>query len=198
MNNPVFLLGMRRSGTSLLRRLCNMAPGTELLFEPHELWFAITHSQIKRYEDEPLVKGVLEKFRKFCCTKRNAGFKYVFNPEIRAFEWPILDKYYPEARYIFIRRKQRDTYRSYFDQDKKAIRGTVPSHIHRYFWTQFYAQAERFVEANKDRSVLVEYEDLVLTKGGNLGQVWKLLDTATIDVRPHIHFPSHWTEAEFD
>lgn len=198
MGTPVIILGMRRSGTSLLRRLCNMSPGTDLLFEPHELWFAITHSQIKRYEGEPLVHQVLEKFRKFCSGKKNPGFKYVFNPEVRAFEWPILDTYYPEARCIFIRRNQRDTYRSYFEQDSKTVRGTVPTHIHRFFWTQFYAQAEKFVEKHPRRAVMVDYEDLVLTKGGNLGQVWKLLDTPTIHVREHIHFPSHWTEVTFD
>ena len=60
-STPFFILGMRRSGTSILREIVASHPEVdECLFEPHDLWHAIMMDHFKRFEARPYDRGACD------------------------------------------------------------------------------------------------------------------------------------------
>jgi len=156
-DNPIFIIGPRRGGTTILRELVQMSPdcGT-ILFEPHELWFAIYVAEIRRYEKVPEVQSILKRFNEL---PRNSGAKFAFNASTEAFDIHKIPMRFPKARYVFIVRHLSDVYSSLFKLDNKTERGVVSTKAHYDITMAMYRKWAKFV--NIHGGVILEFEHLV-------------------------------------
>ncbi len=191
MNAPVFLIGMRRSGTSIMRKLLNKAEGVNLLFEPHDVWWALTAGQLPRFVDSAVTQKALSQWRGHLESCPIPGAKFALNPGIEAMEWRPLPKLYPEARFVFVRRNQRDTFASYYAEDHAEPRGAVPDVIHNWFHHSIYLDFLDFCQQHPKRAVLVEYENLLNTPEEALAPVWALLGVDAPDIGGIVGVPRH-------
>jgi hypothetical protein len=190
-NPPVFLIGMRRTGTSIMCRLMNKAEGIKLLFEPHDVWWAWTRGQLQRFQDSHVTRTALRQWRAHLSQHPIPGAKFALNPGIEAMEWRCFPKLYPDARFVFVRRNQKDTFASYYLEDHAEPRGAVPDVIHNWFHHSFYLDAEDFCPQHPTRAVLVEYEDVLKDADAALVPVWKLLGVDAPDIAGMIERPRH-------
>lgn len=191
-HKPVFVLGMRRSGTSMLCQLINRCEGVNILFEPHDIWFALTHRHIDRFTDNESVVCAEKVLKQKLCTDQITGAKFALNPGREAFGWRYLSLIFPQARFIFIRRNWTDTFNSYTKLDEDSVYGVAHEEIHSYFWSSIYSSFVTHMVKSKSRSLCewVEYEDIIKTKGESLSPVWDLLGVkAPLGVANCIHRP---------
>lgn len=143
-------------------------------FEPHPLWFAVDMNHFNRFNTIPYCQKLLTDF-----VERGKdgwyGAKFALNPGVKAMEWAWLPKTFPNAKFIFIYRNSVDTYKSYYKQDKNAVRGCVPEDI--YF--QFFGFLKRGMDtycSNKPKmAVSVHFENLVNDTDITMFPVWELL-----------------------
>lgn len=171
-----FIIGMRRSGTSILRTMILDHPDVAgIEFEPHPLWHAVDMAHFARFKNRPEVKEI-EKFRQKAAGKCY-GAKFALNPGVKALEWIWLDKTFPGSKFIFIIRDVRDTYKSYLKQDRKSVRGVIPQQAYFDLHGHTISTFLKFNEENRERSCVVYYERLVENPDIELIKVWDLLET---------------------
>lgn len=170
-----FIIGMRRSGTSIVRRIIAAADGVAgILFEPHELYHAVQMMHFKRFRG-PLHKKRIEDFKKQGDGEW-MGAKFALNPGIDALDWKWLDKIFPEARFIFVFRNEADTFNSYATADKDSNRGVIPLHIYSPIFQWVQGCLWHFADGNPDRAYIVYYDKMIKAPTKELNPVWKLLD----------------------
>lgn len=190
-----FVIGMRRSGTSILRRLIMEHTHIEdIKFEPHELMFAASTVHIKRYSNNPYHKQVLEEYRGH--DKRWYGAKFALNAGIEALHWRHLYERFHSARFIFIRRNMMDVYNSWVKQDEASTRGVVPPSMYEPWWGWINASFEKYLQDNPQRGVLIEYEALVENADREMQRVWRLLGIPPrLGFNEKMRTPENWSGA---
>jgi len=192
-----FVLGMRRAGTSILRRIISKSPGVDkCLFEPHEIFYAASLAQIQRYKDHPFVVNTLRKFKSQAnSSSGRIGAKFPLNPGTHGMQWKYLNSTFPTCQFVFIIRDIDDNYASYKQQDKKSVRGYIEDrYVYDYFYNRFNAEFMEFTKANPERGIMFSYDSLVENGGNILDPLWPFLG-----VQPpkpaafnDIHEPKHW------
>ena len=174
MNKQVFLMGMRRSGTSILRDLMNKHPDIQLEFEPYELFYTVATSEMGRYKAQSLRQEVLKQYT--TQSIKWYGAKFAFNPGIEAMKWKCFNTVFPNAHFVFIIRNPKDTYASWVKQDKNSVRGICdyPMYMNwHYHITQSF-------EDKSIKSTIIKYEDLVNNADKEMLKVWNLLNVTPI------------------
>ena len=173
-----FVIGVRRSGTTLLYNLINSSPSLtmRMKFEPHELWWACSVCRIPRYKDHRLVKEIFSCFEHSGPLSDNiqAAAKFALNPGIDALGWKYLKARYPESKFVFIKRRWQETWASYQKADKNTIRGTLRSSkayakIVGQLWEEFDAESN---------GICIEFTDLVYDPDRTIGSVCDFLQIA--------------------
>jgi len=194
MSKLFFIVGMRRSGTSILRDLILKHPQVDkILFEPYELWHSIRVSHLARYKNDPYVKKIIQDFRN--SSVKYKGAKFALNGGIEAMTWRRLALVFPEAKFIFIIRDAEQTYNSWVGQDKNSVRGLCSKDLYMGFRNHIVDSFINFQEQNKAKSCIVLYKDLVELTDFPMEQVWGTLGVKTIiGLQKHIKIPKNWNK----
>ena len=134
-----FIIGLRRSGTSILRTLIAKHPEVgSIEFEPHPLWNAMDILHFPRFTKPrqdvygqyvQIARILVENFRKQGQFKWH-GAKFALNPGVKALEWRWLYKTFPTCKIIFITRDLQNTWKSYVKQDKDSFMGMIPQNAY--------------------------------------------------------------------
>ena len=187
------LLGIRRSGTSILRKILAASPDIDtMLFEPHPLWHSVMMKHFKRFRGPEHTKRI-EAFRNLGRNGKVAGAKIVFNPGIDALDFIWLERVFPEAKFVIIFRNVDDTFQSYVNLDKNTRRGAIPKHIYSPMFNWLQGCLWYFVDSHKDKAVSVNYEKMVEDPEKELAKVWKLLGIRSPkDLSTMVHTPQNW------
>ena len=174
-----FIVGIRRSGTSIIRKLISMSDEIEgVLFEPHDLWHATMMLHFKRLR-KPEHKQKIRDFQ----MKGNGkwiGAKFALNPGIDALDWVWLSRVYPDAKFIFVIRNEDDCFHSYLDKDKNSVRGAVPQHIYAPVYHWLIGSLADFARHKSDRACIVHYDRMLDDADKEFAKVWKLLDVKPV------------------
>ena len=171
-----FIVGMRRSGTSILRRILASTEGVgNVLFEPHEIWHSVQMQHFRRFRSQEH-KRRLDSFR---ATGRGKwhGAKFALNPGIDALDWIWLPKAFPEAKFIFITRNVDDCYESYRQQDKDSRRGAIPKQAYSPLFAWLTGCLWHFADSFPERAVFINYDKMIGNPSKELAPVFKLLKT---------------------
>jgi hypothetical protein len=187
MTKLFFIIGIRRSGTSILRTMISRHPeinGVE--FEPHPLWAAIDILHFNRFKSDKLYSPyysicneIVKRFNRFG-EKQWYGAKFALNPGTKALEWVWLKKRWPEAKFIFIVRNLNNTLNSFAKQDKDSVRGMIN---HGSWMDQASSLIGDFHRECKKshNSALITFESLLKNPDIELNKVWDLLGIDKID-----------------
>ena len=134
MNNKLlFIIGLRASGTSILRELIEQHPGVHILdFEPHDLLYSVSTYHIARYKNSIYHRNIIEQYRRQ--DTKYIGAKLAFNIGIEAGKWKFLKRYYPQAKFIFIKRNLQDNYKSWKRKDTKTLNYVLDKDVYEKFW----------------------------------------------------------------
>lgn len=189
----VFIIGMRRSGTSVLRELMMKHPDiSDIEFEPHPLWNAVDLAHFKRYEDYLGVKLTIQVFKNEGNSDHWHGAKFALNPGVKVMEWVWLPRTFPEAKIIFIIREAASTFASYHSEDKEAFRGCMPRDIYMPFHAFLLEGFRDYFKANVEKSRLVFFESLLKETDQEMKKVWNLLDIKPLEgLDKFIKKPTH-------
>lgn len=173
----LMIIGIRRSGTSILRKVIAASEAVEeVRFEPHELWHSVMMQHFRRFRSKEHKRRV-DSFRaKGKTSKGWIGFKMALNPGIDALDWIWMPKAYPEAKLIFITRNVDDCYESYRQQDMKSKRGCIPKNAYSPLFSWLTGCFWHFCESFKDRAVLINYDKMIQDPKKELAPIWKLLN----------------------
>lgn len=197
MNKLFFIIGMRRSGTSILRTLLMKHPDIkDIEFEPHPLWNAVDLSHFERFKNLSHVQSRIAKFKRAGAGERWHGAKFALNPGVKAMEWVWLDKIF-NPKFIFIVRKKIDTFKSYEKQDRNSIRGYLPQEIYFPLWKFHVHDFLKYHTGNPSKSTIIYYEDLVKDADKELEKVWKLLKLEPLKgMNQYMKRPEFWSDHE--
>ena len=196
MNKLFFIVGMRRSGTSILRQLILKHPQVEkIAFEPYELWHSIRVSHISRYKNDPYVKKIIQDFRISYSPGKYTGAKFALNAGIEAITWRRLGLVFPEAKFIFIIRNSEDTYNSWVGQDKDSVRGLCPKELYKKFRNHIVDSFVHYEEKNLKTSHIISYEHLIENPDEEMENVYRLLDIAKMGgLSRYMKKPKNWSK----
>ena len=194
MSKLFFIVGLRASGTSILRSLVENCPEVKKVeFEPHDLMFTCSTRHLIRYKHCTYHKRVIQRFLGH---KRLYGAKIALNTGVEAMNWRFLDRIYREwePKYIFIRRNPKDNYMSLKNKDEKTVKGVLPEdlfiHLHDIIWNNF-------VDFHVDypgRSFLFNYDLFVKDPKPQLSLVESFLNiTFPKHTEKKIHKPKFWS-----
>jgi len=182
-----FVIGMRRSGTSIFREIVQSHPDVaSCLFEPHDLWAAVDLAHFSRFKNLEWVNSTIDKFN-----RANIGAKFALNSGTKALEWIWLDKTFNKPNFLFIRRCEEDTWNSVYKQDKDSVRGIVSHKEHRLTHERIYDQFARFCVRNPDRACMIDFEDLVKKPDQTMKTVWKTLKVKDHSIKHMIRKPEN-------
>lgn len=194
MNKLFFIIGVRRSGTSILRTLLLRHPKINGIdFEPHPLWFATMMQHFDRFNNEKAWRGIVDDFRKKG-KKDYRGAKFALNPGIDALDWVWLDEVFEQPKFIFVNRSLMDSYRSYWSVDREIRRGAINESS--YFPAFAFVQGtfEKFVCQHARRSVILRYEEIVRNPDSEIRKATDILNLRPIKgLKKHIKKPKHWS-----
>lgn len=192
-----FLIGIRRSGTSIMRKILLASPDVDtVLFEPHPLWHSIMMKHFKRFRG-PEHNNRVNYFRSLGMKGNVAGAKVALNPGIDALDFFWIERVFPEAKFIIVHRDEEDTFQSYVNQDKNIKRGAIPRHIYSPIFNWLQGCLWYFVNCHKDKAVLVSFDKVVENPEKELAKVWKLLKVRPPkDLSSMVHKPKNWKTGE--
>lgn len=194
MSKLLFVIGLRRSGTSILRAILNSHSKIQLLFEPHELLFTCQTIHIKRYNNNPYHLETINKF------KKDYGFwfgaKIAVNCGIEAMNWRWLEEKFDKSHYIFIKRNVDDNYASWAKLDTKiGVRGIVPKEMYVPWWNHINNSFIEFVNKNSNRSYMIDYEKLITIPNEEMNKAWKILNLNPVKyIENMIRKPENWSK----
>ena len=177
MSKIVFIIGMRRSGTSLLRKIIKTHNRVEdIEFEPNELLEICERVGIPRYKKEPFFINTIQRFKQI--RDKWYGAKLAVNPGIEAMRWQRLEEVFDKPHYVFIRRRPHDTYDSWI-KNETSTRGICDINLYMGWWLHINASFTHFVKRNIGRSIIIDYEDLCEKPNETMKKVWSLLGIQT-------------------
>jgi len=188
----VFLLGLRRSGTSIARECMNASPDIGLLFEPRDVWWSITQGHLKRFKDCDAACSPALFFDSLMLQghmhSELRGAKFAFEPGIGAMYWRHIELRFKGAKFVFVKRNAIDTYASYYANDSNSVQGVTTQSAFNSIHDQVYESFDDFAQQFPRRCAFIKYEDLVAEK--KLPQkVWDLLGVEPVDVSGMIRIP---------
>ena len=191
MNKLFFIIGLRRSGTSILRNLILKHPEVqEIKFEPYELWHAIRVSHLGRYKNDPYVKKIIEDFR--YAPGKYKGAKFALNAGIEAMTWRRLALVFPEAKFIFIVRDAEQTYKSWVEQDLNSIRGLCSKELYIGFRKQII---NSFYLLKNRENCIINYKNLVENPDEEMKKVYQLLNIPKMtNLQKYMKKPKNWSK----
>lgn len=191
MNN-FFIIGMRRSGTSIFRKLVNRHPKVnKILFEPHHLKFSIGVSFLGRYKADKYVKKNLAGFKN---APKWTGAKIVYNAGIEALGWRKIPAKFPNSKFIFIYRNPDETYKSWVKVDENTYRGICEKDLYLRFFEKITGSFKEFTENNPNKTAYVDYKNLVLNTDEEMQKVWNVLDVKPLNgLGKLMHKPNNWS-----
>ncbi len=191
----VFVCGMRRSGTSILRTIVQASSDVdELLFEPHELWMALAVVHLARYSAHPVIRDILDHWLAGGRSSgRWFGAKWGLNVGMWAMHWREIDANLGRrARWVFIERDTRDVFASWSLLDQDSHAGTCAWDLFRPFAEHIAASFRAFCQAYPQRGVLLSYEQLVQYPAETMEPVWSMLNAKNLPdptLRALVHRP---------
>jgi len=195
--NVFFVVGLRRSGTSILRNLMRRHPMiANIEFEPHPLWAAVDLNHFGRFKDHPIVGLEFNRFNDAC--ERAGGLlygaKFALNPGIKALEWVWLKRTFPFARFVFITRPTNQTWASYEREDADSVRGLIEKSA--YMRLAGDIQDAFVKEAGEDpgQMTIVEYGEVLKDANKAMNKVFAWLgipEIGSYDLRSMIKTPKH-------
>jgi hypothetical protein len=190
-NKLFWIIGLRRSGTSILRELIMRSPDVAgIEFEPHPLWFAVDMNHFARFQNIPFVQATLDQFA--LRRSRLYGAKFALNPGVKALEWVWLDKTFSNSKFIFILRETDKTYISYEKEDQASVRGMIEFQSYRRLSIDLKNSFMMFAKRNPDRAVYVHYEHMLRNADHHLSHVFELLGArAPANLQRFIKSPRH-------
>ena len=193
MNKLFFIIGMRRSGTSILRDLILKHPEVDSIkFEPYDLWHSIRVSHLGRYKNDPYVKKTIKDFS--YAPGKYTGAKFALNAGIEAMTWRRLGLVFPEAKFIFIVRNPEQTYNSWVGQDKNSVRGLCSKELYMGFRQHIVDSFFDFY-ADRDKSCIIRYEELVKNPDKEMENVYRLLDIVKMaGLSRFMKKPKNWSK----
>ena len=177
----IFIVGIRRSGTSVLREFVDMNKSVKgIEFESHDLWAAIDLKHFPRIFRknrivQKFINFTIESFRNNGINKNYYGAKFALNPGVKALEWRWLYKEFPEAKFIFIRRSTQATWFSYLKQDAKSFRGMIDVDSYVNLADELNDNFYRYCSHNPNKSMVVNYETLLKDPNRMMEDVFQLL-----------------------
>ncbi len=188
MSKLFFIIGMRRSGTSILRDLILKHPEVqEIKFEPYELWYSIRVSHLSRYRNDTYIKKIIKDFSRPSLKYR--GAKFALNAGIEAMTWRRLGLVFPEAKFIFIVRDSEQTYKSWVGQDKNSVRGLCSKEL--------YMKFRNHIVDSFDKNCIINYKNLVENTDEEMKKIWPILELNTMTgFNKYIHKPKNWSNNE--
>lgn len=164
-----FLIGLRRSRTTLLKKLVEQSPDfPKICFEPHDFYYAMAMSPMKRYRNYQALRNAY--------TNQYDGFKFALNPGICALEWKIIPQLYPNAKFVFIIRDPEETYQSYYKQDVNSYRGVIARNSYLLTARDVIKSFQTFSQNNKDQGIVIEDQTLVNSPDSTMEYVWDFLN----------------------
>lgn len=181
----VFVIGLRRSGTSFTRQCLNRL-GCDLLFEPRDLWWALTQGHLPRFRRCVSTTAPIAEFRSALLQHGpRYGAKFALEPGISAMYWRYLPDQFPGARFVFVRRNWQDNYTSYVRADRDEPQGVVSESVFREIHGML---ADTYCVDG--RSAVVDYDDM-LCSGRLPESVGDLLGLGDLDVSGFIRTPAN-------
>ena len=195
MNKLFFVIGIRRSGTSILRDLILKHPEVqEIKFEPYPLWHAIRVSHLGRYKNDPYVKKIIRDFS--YSPGKYKGAKFALNAGIESMTWKRLALVFPEAKFIFIVRDAEQTYSSWVKQDKDSVRGLCSKELYMGFRHHIIKSFGDFTDIKgAKKACIIRYKNLVENPDEEMKNVYKLLDIARMGgLQKFIKIPENWSK----
>lgn len=187
MNNLLFVIGIRRSGTSILRNLMLKHPKiTDIEFEPYELWHAIRVSHLSRYKNDYYIQRIINRFRSN--TGGWKGAKFALNAGIEAMTWRRLALVFPEAKFIFINRSSEATWRSWNKVDEGSVRGLCDKYLYTGFRNLIVESFNNF-----KNGFVINYKDLVEDTENQMNKLFKFLEIEPMKgLSDSVHKPENW------
>lgn len=171
--SPIFIVGTRRSGTTLIGRMLSSHPQIFIKNESQKLMTAF----FKKSDKEELFRifasetsqGESDSFDSVLgkLGKRRWGFK---DPALTEC-LNVLAEYFPDLKIVFIIRDGRAVASSQL----KGKYGTVNIYQAAKNWVQEVNIQQSHYEANKDRCYWIKYEDLVISPKKNLQNICEFL-----------------------
>jgi len=116
-DRPVFIIGVSRSGTTMLFRLLSECPELGALpGEGHNLWRAFHHPRSSGWSSDAVRAGEVRRGeRRFVAAYLRSYFpnaRFVEKTPENSFRVPYLLELFPDARFIIVRRDPLDTINS--------------------------------------------------------------------------------------
>lgn len=169
LSDMFFLIGLRRSRTTILKKLVEQSPDRpKICFEPHDFYYAMAMSPMKRYRNYRAVRNDY--------AKKYDGFKFALNPGICALEWKVIPQLYPQAKFVFIVRNISATYNSYYKQDVSSYRGVIAKDAYQLAARDIIAGFTQFVGHNKNQALLIEDQELLDAPDQTMNFIWDFLN----------------------
>ena len=169
-----FIIGARRSGTSILRRIVSLAPEIEnILFEPHPLWHAVMMQHFRRFQG-PGHQKVVDNFH----PKGKGtilGAKIALNPGIDAMDWVWLPRVFKGAKFIFIKRNPKDNYASYYHADRDSVRGMITERVYSPMYQWIWGSMFDFWKHNQARAMIINYDKMIDNPLEEISRIWPFL-----------------------
>lgn len=189
-----FIIGIRRSGTSVLRDIIRASPDVSgIEYEPHPLWFSTMMLHFDRFNSSPVWKGIVNDF-KSKGMRGVYGAKFALNPGIDVLDWAWLDIEFDHPKFIFIHRNMADSYRSYVRVDKETKRGIMPENAYIPAYYFLLGSFSNFVSKNPNRACMISYEKMVMNPSSELAPVWSLLGIRPVrGLGKLIKKPTYWS-----
>lgn len=111
VEEPVFIIGSPRSGTTILGEVLDLHPAVKHWFEPYFVWdrdFRLNKNDVREVNDAtPAVTNRIRK--RFEYFRRKSGCRFVLDKAPRnSLRIPFLRQVFPRARFIHIYRDGRD------------------------------------------------------------------------------------------
>lgn len=163
-----FILGMRRSGTSILRKLIMQHPQVKnIAFEPNELFEVTERIGIQRYANNLYFQQVFN-------TYKTANAKLVTNAGIEGMRWLNFPYYYQNKKFIFIIRNPESTYKSWV-RVETSRRGNCSYEMYLPWYEHIVDSFREFAYRNPNRATVMIYKYLLKDVDKELEKVWNLL-----------------------
>lgn len=183
MKRILFVIGIRRSGTSILREmLLKHTAISTILFEPHHLWAAVDLMHFQRLMKMPVVRGFVDKvigdFNQAAESFGWLGAKFALNPGTKALEWIWLAKTFPTAKFVFITRNIEPTWKSVLKQDANSVRGIINKKAYELMFSGLVIGFNNFVKTHPETAVGIEFERLIKDPDTELNKIFSMLGIA--------------------